>query len=73
MIAESLDDYNIFIELNEYEVYFDVILNNCHIERTETISVNIKFQIGKVLYSILSELTGQTLPWGILTGIRPSK
>lgn len=73
LIDESLNDYNIFIELNEYKIYFDVILNNCHIERTETISVNIKFQIGKVLYSILSELTGQTLPWGILTGIRPSK
>lgn len=27
----------------------------------------------RLLYSLLSDMTGKTLPWGILTGIRPTK
>ena len=27
----------------------------------------------KILYGILSDLTGETLPWGTLTGVRPTK
>lgn len=33
----------------------------------------IKSELKKGLYELLSELTGQKLPWGTLTGIRPVK
>lgn len=36
--------------------------------RTET-----KNRLKRALYQMLSEYTGQTLPWGTLTGIRPTK
>ena len=32
-----------------------------------------KNQLKRLLYSCLSAYTGQTLPWGTLTGIRPTK
>lgn len=32
-----------------------------------------KIRMGQALYQRLSELTGKTLPWGLLTGIRPTK
>ena len=32
-----------------------------------------KNHLKRLIYSILSEYTGQTLPWGTLTGIRPTK
>ncbi|WRS28242.1 coproporphyrinogen dehydrogenase HemZ [Oscillospiraceae bacterium MB08-C2-2] len=31
------------------------------------------FLAGRMLYRLLSEMTGLTLPWGILTGVRPVK
>ena len=37
-------------------------------DRTET-----KNRLKRALYQMLSEYTGQTLPWGTLTGIRPTK
>ena len=33
----------------------------------------IKYEMGCALYEALSELTGRRLPWGILTGVRPTK
>ncbi len=41
---------------------------NGYEDRKET-----KNQLKSVLYQMLSEYTGQTLPWGNLTGIRPTK
>lgn len=32
-----------------------------------------KTAVGKAVYEVASKLTGRSLPWGILTGIRPSK
>ena len=32
-----------------------------------------KNRIKKAIYELLSELTGTRLPWGILTGVRPTK
>ena len=37
-------------------------------DRTET-----KNRLKRAMYQMLSEYTGQTLPWGTLTGIRPTK
>ena len=46
-------------------------------ERLENISGNFRSEyrnrIMRALYRILSEKTGRTLPWGILTGVRPAK
>ena len=48
-------------------------------ERRETLSVvlsdvkSAKGDLKRTLYRILSEATGRTLPWGTLTGIRPTK
>lgn len=44
-------------------------LNTCG---TET-KASFKNSVKRLLYGMLSELKGQTLPWGILTGIRPTK
>ncbi|MGL4362214.1 MAG: coproporphyrinogen dehydrogenase HemZ [Cellulosilyticaceae bacterium] len=33
----------------------------------------IKVRLKKMLYDVLSEYTKKTMPWGILTGIRPTK
>ncbi len=46
---------------------------------TETIEIKgmdrkeVKSMLKRALYSILSGLTKKTLPWGTLTGIRPTK
>ena len=39
-------------------------------DRSEALS---KTRVKQALYRILSEATGKTLPWGTLTGIRPTK
>lgn len=41
-------------------------------EETEDRKIR-KNKLKQVLYKLLSQLTGQTLPWGNLTGIRPTK
>ena len=41
-------------------------------EQTEDRKIR-KNKLKQVLYNLLSQLTGQTLPWGTLTGIRPTK
>ena len=41
-------------------------------EETENRKIR-KNKLKQVLYKLLSQLTGQTLPWGNLTGIRPTK
>ncbi len=49
-------------------------------ERCETAALTegtsrqeVKNELKRVLYRVLSQHTGQTLPWGTLTGIRPTK
>jgi len=42
--------------------------NTNKLERSE-----VKNSLKQLLYGMLSELTGQKLPWGTLTGIRPTK
>ncbi|MDF2612839.1 MAG: Coproporphyrinogen dehydrogenase [Clostridia bacterium] len=34
---------------------------------------NLKETLKRMVYEVLSELTGRHMPWGILTGIRPTK
>ncbi len=42
-------------------------------DECETPKRTAKIAIGKAVYSAGKELTGRDIPWGILTGIRPSK
>ncbi len=48
--------------------YNKVIALEYYKERTET-----KNQLKRLLYNALQEVTGKTLPWGTLSGIRPTK
>lgn len=48
--------------------YQEVIALEYYKERTET-----KNQLKRLLYDALSKVTGKTLPWGTLSGIRPTK
>ncbi len=48
------------------------ITKTIHLEQSDVRSV-VKNQLKQLLYRILSELTGKQLPWGTLTGIRPTK
>ncbi len=34
---------------------------------------NSRNEVGRFLYQLFSDFTGRTLPWGMLTGIRPTK
>ena len=34
---------------------------------------NKELEMGRMLFGCLSEITGYTPPWGVLTGVRPSK
>lgn len=72
-VDEPLKIYDVFIQIKSDKVYFEIVLNDKHIKSSELISGDFKFQIGRILYKLLSEINGRTLPWGILTGIRPSK
>lgn len=57
----------ITISVNESELIKKVLLEQ-PTERTV-----VKNQLKQLLYQILSEFTGKELPWGTLTGIRPTK
>ncbi len=45
----------------------------CEGEEGDTIERTSKCAVGKAVYLAGKELTGKDIPWGILTGIRPSK
>lgn len=49
-------------------LYQEVIAMDYYKERTET-----KNQLKRLLYQALHQATGKTLPWGTLSGIRPTK
>ena len=64
------EEHKITVQLWENQVH--ISSRACEIEyaadRTET-----KNALKQLVYRILSEKTGKTLPWGTLTGIRPTK
>ena len=45
----------------------------CENEDGDTSERTSKCAVGKAVYQAGKELTGKDIPWGILTGIRPSK
>ncbi|MBR3439775.1 MAG: radical SAM protein, partial [Clostridia bacterium] len=50
-------------------------INGRHSERNTDASAveNKELETGRLLYACLSEITGCVPPWGVLTGVRPSK
>lgn len=80
MIHES--DRNktyVFIEFEEDEITLIVRNTNLHTQKTCVANKELltkaqyKNEIKKSLYELLKQQTKRDLPWGILTGIRPTK
>ncbi len=86
--TEDTDEGNVTIDLHLNEKEFAVYINHELKEKEAFEYVDIpddrmpyekrkrrayKNQLLKALHRVLSEKTGRTLPWGILTGVRPTK
>ena len=70
------DDWNILIEPSEGELILKCRLGETLIEETVSLTEDkseSKNAFKLCLYQTLSKITGKTLPWGNLTGIRPTK
>ena len=67
---ESIEDGS----LGNTGIYFmeDGVVSEYHPQKQES-EISKKNQLKKFLYEALSDHTGKTLPWGNLTGIRPTK
>lgn len=70
--------YTFDIHVMEHTVSMSVTLQGeCVLEQEETFDVQEKKrkknQYKRMLYGVLSHLTNRTLPWGTLTGVRPTK
>ena len=59
----------------EQEPQLELTLNggSCFIVLPEEVPINEEKALLKKVYRYWSEYTGRTLPWGILTGVRPTK
>lgn len=71
-LTESKD---IIVKDNVLEVYVEdkeKITDNVILEEKEE-RASVKCKLKHLLYSVLSRYTGKVLPWGNLTGIRPTK
>ena len=84
-IDENMPFANVIIELNNNNLTIDIKLefeDDC-INQKQTVKIEykneleqkryIKRAVKKVLYEILSKKYNKELPWGCLTGIRPTK
>ena len=70
-VVKDLEDGkdNSFVKVNLY--HKDVSKQFCYHEKIE--KSDFRNGLKQLLYDILSEYAGQKLPWGTLTGIRPTK
>ena len=66
-ISNNVEAFYYRVETPDGEVR-EVRVENCGEDRPQ-----FKNKIKREVYIILSELTGRKLPWGTLTGIRPTK
>lgn len=66
-LAITFEKEQITISVNESE-----ILKTVHLDQPDE-RIEVKNQLKQLLYRTLSEFTGKQLPWGTLTGIRPTK
>jgi oxygen-independent coproporphyrinogen-3 oxidase len=69
----------ILIHIDELEIKISIIFSQGQVQ-TRTVQIDSKLPrpqyknaMKRFLYQQLSETTGKELPWGILTGIRPTK
>jgi len=49
------------------------LIQSVYIELAKNLKAHYKNTMKRLLYQMLSESSGKVLPWGILTGIRPTK
>lgn len=66
------------VELGDKEIQFQVFENGAFQKKGHVYVENserklVKNKLKRLIYEVLSEYTGKTLPWGTLTGIRPTK
>lgn len=70
-------EISFFIEIDYGENYIEIRLEGQDTLRTEGVDFNdrpdAKNKLKLLIYNMLSEKSGKCLPWGTLTGIRPTK
>lgn len=75
--VEGEVDGRFIIEEKEHEIVFNLQYENIDCSRSidllDIADEAQKKEFGRKLYEFLKEATGKTLPWGNLTGIRPTK
>ena len=75
--TDSLDGEDPLTVSTRYEngiVYADLSIDGENLSlSTETSDEDAELNLAKLIYKGLSEITGYTPPWGVLTGVRPSK
>ena len=75
--TDSLDGEDPLTVSTRYEngiVYADLSIDGENLSlSTETSDEDAELNLAKLIYRGLSEVTGYTPPWGVLTGVRPSK
>ncbi len=68
------DDKTVVTRFEGEKVFADVTIGD---ERrsleAETDEENAELNLAKLIFAALSDITGYTPPWGVLTGVRPSK
>lgn len=71
-VVEKNDGVESYCEL-EYDKKATKSSDFSPFDKNNTCERTIKCSIGRAIYTAGKEITGKTIPWGILTGIRPSK
>ena len=71
-VVEKNDGVESYCEL-EYDKKATKSSDFSPFDKNNTRERTIKCSIGRAIYIAGKEITGKTIPWGILTGIRPSK
>lgn len=68
------DELTVVTKYEEGAVSADVTVNGENRSlRKETDDESAELDLAKLIFAALSDLTGYTPPWGVLTGVRPSK
>ena len=62
----NVSDKSMHVHIEHAGIYFETSVNNKD-------SKMYKNQLKRLIYMAFEKYTGKTLPWGILTGIRPTK
>ena len=71
-VVEKNDGVESYCEL-EYDKKATKSSDFSPFDKNNTRERTIKCSIGRAIFTAGKEITGKTIPWGILTGIRPSK